>query len=202
MLDNLDPDVRTSLIGFISGLLGTLVIFIKKILDKVADKLFEPKDKIIETLNVGKLVKDSLHNLRNQWEADRAIVIQFHNGGHFFIGGSMQKFSVTYEDISPGIAPLYKVLQNIPLTNAMWITDMVQGNCIISNSEKVSDVISKTFLDEFGIRCVLGAPLKYNDKVIGVLMLHFTEKPCHFKEDAASKLLDQCKNIPPLLVKA
>lgn len=200
MLDHLDPDFKTSLIGFVSGLLGALVIFIKKILDKIADRLFEKKDQVVETLNVGKLVKDSLESLREEWHADRALIIQFHNGAHFFTGGSMQKFSVTYEEITPGTAPLYKVLQNIPLTNAMWLNDMITGNAI-PNVEKMTDVLSRTFFEEFGVKCVIGAPLKNADKVIGVVMLQFTEKPCKFDEGVSQKLADQCKNIPPLLIK-
>lgn len=200
MLDHLDPDFKTSLIGFVSGLLGTLVIFIKKILDKLADKIFEKKDEIVETLNVGKLVKDSLESLREEWGADRALLIQFHNGGHFFVGGSMQKFSVTYEEITPGHAPLYKVLQNIPLTNAMWLTEMI-GGIAIPNVEKMTDVISRTFFEEFGVKCAIGAPLKHADKVIGIVMLQYIEKSCKFEDNVSQKLAEQCKNIPPLLIK-
>lgn len=198
MFESIDPDIRTSLIGFISGLLGAIVIFIKKILDSLAVKLFESTDKVLETLNSGKLVKDSLDNLRCQWDADRASIIQFHNGGFFSNGESMQKLTITHEEISPGVNPLCKVIQHIPLTSALWLGDLINGG-IIKNVEDVQDVISRTFFDEFGIKSIIGCPLKQNDKVIGMVLLQWVNNVGEFTDDSVQKLTDQCKSIPALL---
>ena len=198
MFENLDPDVRTSLIGFISGILGAIVIFIKKILDMVADKLFEPKDKVIETLNAGKLVKDSLESLRTEWGADRACVIQFHNGGFFSNGESMQKITITHEEISPGINPLSKVIKNVPLTSALWIGDLIKGG-VIANVESMCDVISRTFFDEFGIKSIIGCPLKLNEKVTGMVLLQWVNDVGVFTDDSVTKLTEQCKSMATLL---
>ena len=198
MFDSLDPDVRTSVIGFISGLLGALVFFIKKILDKVADKLFEPKDQVLEILNVGKLVKDSLESLRTEWNADRASIVQFHNGGYFSSGESMQKLTITHEEIGPGVYPLCNVLKNVSLTSALWVADILEGKAI-SNVEEIQDVISRTFLEEFGIKSIIGCPLKKNDKLVGMVMLHWTNTHATFSGESAKTLADQCKSIPTLL---
>lgn len=200
MFEHIDPDIRTSLIGFLSGILGAIVIFIKKILDSLADKFFESsKDKIIETLNAGKLVKDSLESLRNQWSADRASIIQFHNGGYYSNGESMQKFTITHEEISPGVNPLCNVLKNIPLTNALWIGDIINGG-VITNVENMQDVISRTFFDEFGIKSIIGCPLKRSgDKIIGMVLLQWVNNVGVFTDDSVTKLTDQCKSIPMLL---
>jgi len=198
MFENLDPDVRTSLIGFISGILGAIVIFIKKILDIVADRLFESKDKVIETLNAGKLVKDSLESLRTEWSADRACIIQFHNGGFFSNGESMQKLTITHEEISPGITPLYNVIKNVPLTSALWIGDIIKGD-IVANVENMKDVISRTFFDEFGIKSVIGCPLKLNEKVIGMVLLQWVNDVGVFADDSVAKLTEQCKSMATLL---
>lgn len=198
MFENIDPDIRTSLIGFISGVLGAVVIFIKKILDSIADKLFESKDKVIETLNAGKLVKDSLESLRVQWVADRASIIQFHNGGFFSNGESMQKFTITHEEISPGVNPLCNVLKNIPLTSALWIGDIINGG-VIAKVNDMQDVISRTFFDEFGIKSIIGCPLKRNDKVIGMVLLQWVNNAGTFDNESVKKLTEQCKSIPALL---
>lgn len=198
MFETIDPDIRTSLIGFISGILGAVVIFIKKILDIIADKLFESKDKVIETLNAGKLVKDSLESLRVQWGADRASIIQFHNGGFFSNGESMQKFTITHEEISPGVNPLYNVLKNIPLTSALWIGDIINGG-VIAKVTDMQDVISRTFFDEFGIKSIIGCPLKRNEKVIGMVLLQWVNNVGTFNDQSVKKLAEQCKSIPVLL---
>jgi hypothetical protein len=198
MFDTIDPDIRTSLIGFISGVLGAIVVFIKKILGSIADKMFVSKDKVIETLNAGKLVKDSLESLRVEWSADRASIIQFHNGGFFSNGESMQKFTVTYEEISPGVNTLSKVLKNIPLTNALWIGELING-CVIAKVEDLQDVISRTFFDEFGIKSIIGCPLKYNEKVVGLVLLQWVNSVGVFDSSNITKLSEQCKNIPYLL---
>lgn len=200
MFETIDPDLRTSIIGFVSGLLGTLVIFIKKILDKVADRLFEPKDKVLEVLNLGKLIKDSLESLRIEWGADRASIVQFHNGGYFSNGESMQKLTITHEEIGPGVNPLCNIIKNIPLTNALWVGNLIQGECI-AKVESIQDVISRTFLEEFGVKSIIGCPLKKNDKVIGMVMLHWTNHNANFDDESYKKLTEQCKSIPILLNK-
>ena len=200
MFETLDPDLKTSIIGFVSGLLGTFVIFIKKILDKVADRLFEPKDKILEVLNLGKLIKDSLESLRVEWDADRASIVQFHNGGYFSNGESMQKLTITHEEIGPGVNPLCNIIKNIPLTNALWVGNLIQGECI-DKVENIQDVISRTFLEEFGVKSIIGCPLKKNDKVIGMVMLHWTNHTATFDDGSYKKLTEQCKSIPILLNK-
>jgi len=198
MFDSLDPDVRTSVIGFISGLFGALVFFIKKILDKVADKLFEPKDQVLEILNVGKLVKDSLESLRTEWGADRASIVQFHNGGYFSSGESMQKLTITHEEIGPGVYPLCNVLKNVSLTSALWVADIIEGKAI-AKVDDIQDVISRTFLEEFGIRSIIGCPLKKNDKLVGIVMLHWTNSQAKFNAESSKTLAEQCKSIPTLL---
>ena len=48
--------------------------------------------------------------------ADRACIYQFHNGGEYYTGRSMQKISMTYEAVKPGISHLQISRQNIPVS--------------------------------------------------------------------------------------
>lgn len=48
--------------------------------------------------------------------ADRACIYQFHNGGEYYTGRSMQKLSMTYEAVKPGISHLQIERQNIPVS--------------------------------------------------------------------------------------
>jgi hypothetical protein len=200
MLDNLDPDLRTSVIGFISGLLGVFFIFIKKIVGNLGDRLTTKRDAVVETLSVAKLIKDCLSNLLVDWDAGRACIVQFHNGGSFFTGGSMQKFSITHEEIAPGVNPMHKVLQNVIITNASWIGDVLDGTFVVPSVKKLRDVTTRTFFEEFGVESVIGIPLKKDNKVVGILMLQFILKHPRLDETCLSQLTEQCKNIPALLL--
>jgi len=200
MLDNLDPDIRTSVIGFISGLLGVFFIFIKKIVGNLGDRLITKRDAVVETLSVAKLIKDCLTNLLVDWDAGRACIVQFHNGSSFFTGGSMQKFSITHEEIAPGVNPMHKVLQNVIITNASWIGDVLDGTFVVPSVKKLRDVTTRTFFEEFGVESVIGIPLKKDNKVVGILMLQFILKHPKLDETSLSQLNEQCKNIPALLL--
>ena len=49
-------------------------------------------------------VHEFLTELRVKLSADRAVIIQFHNGGSFLDGSSMKKFSSTHESCSVGVS--------------------------------------------------------------------------------------------------
>ena len=47
---------------------------------------------------------EKLAEIRTSVGASRASVYQFHNGGEYFTGKSMKKYSMTYEQVEKGIA--------------------------------------------------------------------------------------------------
>ena len=57
-----------------------------------------------------------LDELRENVGASRACIYQFHNGGEYYTGRSMQKFSMTYETVSNGISRNIKERQGIPVS--------------------------------------------------------------------------------------
>jgi hypothetical protein len=57
-----------------------------------------------------------LERLRELAAADRASIYQFHNGGEYFTGKSMQKVSMTYEVVNAGISRLFPERQAVPVS--------------------------------------------------------------------------------------
>jgi len=57
-----------------------------------------------------------LDELRENVGASRACIYQFHNGGEYYTGRSMQKFSMTYETVSKGISRNITSRQNVPVS--------------------------------------------------------------------------------------
>lgn len=100
-----------------------LITFNEKFAEKI--KLLRKKKKmvkkdhklidyhIIEEINK---INEDLAVLRNELNADRAYIIEFHNGGEFFSNKPRFRMSLTYEKVKSGISQEYHKLQNIDVT--------------------------------------------------------------------------------------
>jgi hypothetical protein len=99
--------------AFITGVVGPIAYFLftryyREMKDKQIDKI---KESVIETC----VVEDELLTIRDEFDADRVWISQFHNGGNFYpTGKSIQKFSIFYESVRPGIASIAHTFSNIP----------------------------------------------------------------------------------------
>ena len=102
------------IIAFISGVFGPIsVMYTKHLLEKRKPK----PDMVTEALRVGELVTSKIDHIREEFNADRVWITQFHNGGHFLHSNkSMQKFSVVYEVDAAGVLPVSTVFTNIPIS--------------------------------------------------------------------------------------
>jgi hypothetical protein len=99
--------------AFVSGVLGPIsVLLVKNIIEKNKDK-----DPVKHALNHHKLIAEQLDILVDELNCDRVWISQFHNGGHFYpTGKSIQKFSLTFESVSPGMSSLSDTYYNIPVS--------------------------------------------------------------------------------------
>lgn len=98
--------------AFITGLLGpVLVVVTKKLLEKK-----EKPDMVKDTLKMSELVMDKIDAIREEFDADRVWICQFHNGGHYYpTGKSMAKFSMLYETVNVSVSSIQSNFQNIPV---------------------------------------------------------------------------------------
>lgn len=97
--------VTTSVVGPIAVHYFKLIVERKK------------KDPLSESINANELVTQKLEEVMQVIGSDRTWLLQFHNGGYFYpTGKSIQKFSMVYELLVPGIAPCQHQLQNIPVS--------------------------------------------------------------------------------------
>jgi len=102
------------LIGaFLTGVVGPILyLLINKFYQ---DHRERGRDKVKETVEQTCIVEKELFEAREEFGADRVWIAQFHNGGNFYpTGKSIQKFTVFYEDNSPGIGKIAHTLNNIP----------------------------------------------------------------------------------------
>ena len=104
----------TIVVAFITGVLGPiLVLALKNYYDKRKIKT----DMITEALETSGRVIHKLDHIKEEFEADRVWVSQFHNGGHFYpTGKSIAKFSIVYETVDAGTTSAQTSMQNIPVS--------------------------------------------------------------------------------------
>ena len=72
--------------------------------------------KILSQIKNDKELLDKLEEIREDFNADRLTVLQFHNGGNYYTGKSIQKISMSYEVAASGIIRLQDSCQNISVS--------------------------------------------------------------------------------------
>jgi hypothetical protein len=99
--------------AFLTGVVGpVLYLLISKYLQKEKDK---KRDKVKENISSVSLISDELEEIREENNADRVWIAQFHNGGNFYpTGKSIQKFSIFYEVTKAGVSSVSHTFNNIP----------------------------------------------------------------------------------------
>jgi len=102
-------------VAIIGGIIGPIIVLtINWYLNNKLGK--KKKDMVTEALEVGELVTNRLDQIKEEYQADRVWLSQFHNGGHFYpTGKSIAKFSIFYETVSSNAPSLQLSLKNIPV---------------------------------------------------------------------------------------
>lgn len=101
------------LVAVITALVGPAGLeYVKAKLSKSTSK-----DIVKDDIERNLVIFDEISEIRETLDGDRIWVSQFHNGGHFLhTNKSIQKFSITYEDVKPGIGSIIHLFTDIPLS--------------------------------------------------------------------------------------
>ena len=168
------------IISFISGVIVPIIIvFINKKLE--AKKLIST-DKLAQELQTSIIINNKLDSLKDEFNADRIWIIQFHNGGHYYpTGKSIQKFSMFYEVITPGIDSIKMIFQNIPVSLFPRSTNHLLENNFISipdfKDETVATYGLKYTADETGCKSTyIFGIFDINNRMIGTLGIEYVKR--------------------------
>ena len=191
-------------IAFITGVLGPLsVIFVKSYLDKRKKK----PDMVQETLHVAELINQKIDHIKDEFNADRVWVTQFHNGGNFYpTGKSMAKFSVIYEIVNPGVASIQTNFYNIPVNLFSKSINELLVNDVIEIPDYKDDSIStfglKYIAEESGCKSgYLFAIKTIDDKFIGTLGLDYTKRKTKLDMESINHLQVHASSLGGVLMK-
>jgi hypothetical protein len=190
-------------IAFVTGVIGPIaVLYIKNRLDQNKKK----PDMVTETLRVSELVTHKIEHIKEEFNADRVWITQFHNGGNFYpTGKSMAKFSIMYETVHPGVPSVQGNFHNIPVNLfSKSINELLQNDVI-----EIPDYKDET-IATFGLKYIaedtncksgyLFAIKTIDDKFIGTLGLDYTKRKTKLDIEAINHLMVHATSLGGVLM--
>jgi len=144
-------------------------------------------DPIKAAIDCNNLVEEQLEQLKDELDADRIWISQFHNGGNFYpTGKSIQKFSIFHEICSPGINHISETFKNIPVSLfSKSISHLYSdGEILIPNYSKEDNFGLATFAEGTNAKSsYLFALNSIKDEFIGTLGIEYCSRVKKLNED-------------------
>jgi hypothetical protein len=191
------------IVAFISGILGPIsLLIVKKILDKRKVK----PDIVKDTLKEGELVQTKIEKIKEEFDADRVWIAQFHNGGNFYpTGKSMAKFTIVYEVVSGGVNSIQSNFQSIPVNLFSRSINQLLENDVISVPDFKDDTIAtyglKYIAEDTGCQSgYLFAIKSIDDKFVGIFGLDFTKNKVTLTEEDINHILVSASSLGGVLM--
>lgn len=172
-------DGSAIVVAFITGVLGPVLVMVAKYF---IDKRSKKKDPVTDACEASQSVVTKIDEIKQEYNADRVWIAQFHNGGHFYpTGKSIAKFSVFYETVGVGISSIQSNLQNIPVPLFSKSINYLLKDEMIGiadfKDESIATYGLKYFAEENGTKSqYLFAIRSIDGKFIGILSIDFTKK--------------------------
>ena len=148
--------------SFSSVVVALITVTVKDWFDDRKKSEDKSKEETIGEVEVDDMViiHDWVENFRVKYKLDTASIYQFHNGGKFFHGRSMKKFSMTYESVAAGYQKSKRIKQNILASDhPKWISTMLRTDyfSVITDELELKD---RTELMSMGIKQAVIIPIR------------------------------------------
>ena len=147
----------------------------------------EKEDPLGASIKLNSTIDQQLILLKNDLDACRVWISQFHNGGNFYpTGRSIQKFSIFYEHVKPNVKTVRETFTNLPVSlfNRPMAHLYNDGEILIPNFKKGENFGLETFAQDTGAKSVyifaLNSP---NDEFLGSLGIEYCNKPKQLNQD-------------------
>jgi hypothetical protein len=196
-------NLTSIIIAFITGVLGPiLVLYIK---NKLESKKQKP-DMVMDTLRVSELVNQRIDHIKEEFNADRVWISQFHNGGNFYpTGRSMAKFSIMYESVSANASSVQTNFKNIPVNLFSRSINQLLQNEVIEIADFKDETIAtyglKYVAEESGCKSAYLFAIKtIEDKFIGVMSIEYTKRKTRLNIEDINHLQNHASSIGGVLM--
>jgi hypothetical protein len=159
------------------------------------DKRKVKPDIIKDTLKEGKLVQTKIESIREEFNADRVWIAQFHNGGNYYpTGKSMAKFTIVYEVVNVNVNSIQSNFQSIPVNLfSKSINQLLEHDTIVIpdfKDESIATYGLKYVAEDTGCKSgYLFAIKSIDDKFVGIFGMDFTKKKVKLTESDINEIL-------------
>lgn len=193
----------------ITGLFSTIValgsIWLKHYLDQRKKNSEESQYERISQQDVDSMleIQNFIDNFREVWNLDRVGIFQFHNGGKFFHGVPMKKYSQTFETVSHGVSKSKEHNQSVFVTEHPSLMKHLSEKDFFSvnGEDPVFDYI-RGRVREDGILQVASAPIRtLSGQLIGFVQLHTVKHKIEFTEGLEEAVTVLVSNLSGYLIK-
>lgn len=148
-------------------------------------------------------IQSFIDNFREKWDLDRVGIFQFHNGGKFFHGVPMKKYSQTFESVANGVSKSKEHNQSVFVTeHPSLIKHLSEGDFFyVEADDPVLDYIRGKVTEE-GILQVISSPIRtLSGQLIGFVQLHTVKKKIKINKELEGNVHDLVTNISGYLIK-
>lgn len=193
----------------ITGIFSVVVAFgtvwIKHYLDSKKKTTEEQNYERISKQDIDSMleVQEFLNKFREKWGFDRVGVFQFHNGGKFFHGIPMKKYSQTFESVSHGVSKSKEHNQSVFVTEHPSLMKHLSEKEFFSvdAEDPVLDYI-RGRVTEDGILQIISSPIRsLSGQLIGFIQLHTVKYKVEISDDLVTEIIDLANNLSGYLIK-
>jgi len=197
--------IGPAITGISSIIVALITVWVKNRYDvRKADK-DKHADENIQESDLGEMifVNEYIESMRLKYDFDRISICQFHNGGKFFNGKSMKKFSMTYESAAPGYAKLKRDFQNVLVSEYPdVIQSLLLGETVASNINDLKDTSYRRDMELNGIlQCIKIPVLGLRGGLAGFIMCHNISKTIKIDENVRVHLRDDANQLSGYIIK-
>lgn len=143
------------------------------------------RDPVIKDTLQSRNVYKALEFILTELCADRAYVIEFHNGNSYLSGRGQQKFSCTHEIVTEGTSRECIDMQEYKVSNYhSYISHLIDDGKFFSfNCEELNDHAFSSLLHSKGVKSILNVPIKtLNGNIIGILGVDYVKANIELKK--------------------
>lgn len=193
----------------ITGVFSVIVAFgtvwVKHFLDAKKKVTDEETHERISQQDIDSMleVQEFLENFREKWNFDRVGIFQFHNGGKFFHGVPMKKYSQTFESVSHGVSKSKEHNQSVFVTEHPSLMKNLSEEefFCVDAEDPVLDYI-RGRVTEDGILQILTAPTRsLSGQLIGFIQLHTVKHKVEITDELIVEIIDLANNLSGYLIK-
>lgn len=196
--------IQIIITGIFSVIVAFGTVWIKHFLDNKKKNTDEENYERISQQDIDSMleVQEFLEEFRSKWNLDRVGIFQFHNGGKFFHGIPMKKYSQTFEAIAHGVSKTKEHNQSVFVTEHTSLMKNLSENefFYIDAEDPVLDYI-RGRVTEDGILQIFSAPIRsLSGQLIGFIQLHTVKHKIETREDFKDDVLDLVNNLSGYLI--